>query len=82
MEYKLKINAANAALGMASTITATEVVRALSSKELAREIHHANALIPEDVARSVIDNFAEVAAQKLAQGYSIHLKKGDDVMLS
>ena len=81
MKYKLQINAANAAIGSSCTVTANEVVEPLSSKELAREIHHANALIPEDVARSVIDNFAEVAAQKMAQGYSIHLKKGDDVML-
>ena len=32
-------------------------------KRLAREIHHLNALIPEQVAESVLANFCQAAAQ-------------------
>jgi hypothetical protein len=48
---------------------------------LAREIHHQNSLIPEDVAASVLGYFGKAAAQLMAMGFAIQFKNGDDVLM-
>lgn len=50
-------------------------------KALAREIHHQNSLIPEDVAASVLGYFGKAAAQLMAMGFAIQFKQGQDVLM-
>ena len=64
INYKGQLNEGNAALGTEKTITANEDIRTCDLKALAREINHQNALIPEDVAASVLGYFCKAAAQK------------------
>ena len=49
--------------------------------QLAREIHHQNSLIPEDVAASVLGYFGKAAAQLMAMGFAIQFKNGQDVLM-
>ena len=58
----------NEALQSEKTITANEVLRTCDTKALAREISHQNALIPEQVAAAVLENFCKAAAEKMAEG--------------
>lgn len=81
MKYQVWLNQGNEALGTGKTITANEVVETVDEKALAREIHHLNALIPEQVAESVLANFCQAAAQLMAMGYAVSLKNGNDVAL-
>lgn len=81
IEYKGNLNLGNEALGTEKTITANEVVRTADTKALAREIHHQNSLIPEQVAQAVLDNFCKAAVEKMAEGFAIQLNNGDDVAL-
>ena len=48
---------------------------------LAREISHENPLIPEQVAKAVLENFCKAAAQLMSMGFAIQLKNGNDVAL-
>lgn len=48
---------------------------------LAREINHENPLIPEQVARAVLENFCKAAAQLMSMGFAIQLKNGNDVAI-
>ena len=81
MKYEICFNNGNEAFGTGKTITANEVVETVDEKALAREIHHLNALIPEQVAESVLANFCQAAAQLMAMGYAVTLKNGNDVAL-
>ena len=81
IEYKGNLNLGNEALGTEKTITANEVVRTADTKALAREIHHQNSLIPEQVAQAVLDNFCAAATELMAMGFAIQLNNGDDVAL-
>ena len=81
MKYEISLNQGNEVLGSGKTITANEVVETVDEKALAREIHHLNALIPEQVAESVLANFCQAAAQLMAMGYAVTLKNGNDVAL-
>ena len=61
--YNIYINNGVEAFGTeGKTITVNEVVQTADIKALAREIHHENMLIPEQVAESVLQNFAKAAA--------------------
>lgn len=81
MKYEICLNNGNEAFGSGKTITANEVVETVDEKALAREIHHLNALIPEQVAESVLANFCQAAAQLMAMGYAVTLKNGNDVAM-
>ena len=71
----------NEALQSEKTITANEVLRTCDTKALAREISHQNALIPEQVAAAVLENFCKAAAEKMAEGFAIQLSAGSDVAI-
>ncbi len=81
MKYEISLNQGNEVLGSGKTITANEVVETVDEKALAREIHHLNGLIPEQVAESVLQNFCQAAAQLMAMGYAVVLKNGNDAAL-
>ena len=81
IEYKGQLNMGNEALQSEKTITANEVLRTCDTKALAREISHQNALIPEQVAAAVLENFCKAAAEKMAEGFAIQLSAGDDVAI-
>lgn len=81
IEYKGQLNLGNEAFGTEKTITANESLRTCDAKALAREIHHQNGLIPEDVAASVLAYFCKAACEKMAEGFAIQLYNGDDVAI-
>ena len=81
INYKGQLNEGNAALGTEKTITANEDIRTCDLKALAREINHQNALIPEDVAASVLGYFCKAAVQKMAEGFAVQLTAGSDVAI-
>lgn len=81
IEYKGQLNEGNEALGTDKTITANEVLRTCDMKALAREIHHQNTLIPEQVAEAVLENFCKAAVEKMAEGFAITLNSGNDVAI-
>lgn len=81
MKYNINLNLGNEVLGSGKTITANEVVETVDAAALAREIHHLNPLIPEQVAEAVLANFSKASAQLMAMGYAICLKNGDDAVI-
>lgn len=81
MKYQVWLNQGNEAIGSGKSITANEIVETADEKALAREIHHLNQLIPEQVAEAVLANFCQAAAQLMAMGYAVTLKNGNDVAL-
>lgn len=81
IEYKGQLNLGNEALGTEKTITANECVRTCDTKALAREIHHQNTLIPEQVAEAVLENFCLAAVEKMTEGFAIQLMNGQDVAM-
>lgn len=81
IEYKGQLNLGNEALGTEKTITANECVRTCDTKALAREIHHQNTLIPEQVAEAVLENFCLAAVEKMSEGFAIQLMNGQDVAM-
>ena len=74
IQYEVQLNQGNEALQTGKTITANEVLLTCDEKALAREIHHQNSLIPEDVAASVLGYFGKAAAQLMAMGFAIQFK--------
>ena len=81
IKYQINFNQGNEAFGTSKTITANELVDTADEKALAREIHHLNQLIPEQVAEAVLANFCAAAAQLMAMGYAVVLKNGNDAAL-
>ena len=81
IKYEVKLNQGNEALQTGKTITANEVLLTCDEKALAREIHHQNSLIPEDLAASVLGYFGKAAAQLMAMGFAVQMKNGQDVLL-
>lgn len=81
IEYKGQLNEGVEAFGSEKTITANEVLRTCDTKALAREIHHQNTLIPEQVAEAVLENFCKAAVEKMAEGFSIQLNSGGEVAI-
>lgn len=78
IKYQINFNQGNEAFGTSKTITANEIVETVDEKALAREIHHLNQLIPQQVAEAVLANFCQAAAQLMAMGYAVVLKNGND----
>ena len=81
IKYNVQLNQGNEALGSGVTITANEAVETCDTAALAREIHHLNPLIPEQVAASVFENFGRAAAELMSMGFAIQFKAGEDVIL-
>ena len=81
IDYKGQLNLGNEALNTEPTITANESLRTCDVKALAREIHHQNALIPEQVAEAVLENFCKASVEKMAEGFAITLNSGQDVAI-
>jgi len=81
IQYNVQLNQGNEALGSGKTITANEVLLTCDQKALAREIHHQNPLIPEQVAESVLENFGKAASELMAMGFAIQFKNGEDVLM-
>lgn len=81
IKYQVNFNQGTEAFNAGKTITANEIVETVDEKALAREIHHLNQLIPEQVAEAVLANFCQAAAQLMAMGYAVTLKNGNDVAL-
>ena len=81
IKYQTCLNQGNEALKLGKSITVNEIVETVDEKSLAREIHHLNQLIPEQVAEAVLANFCQAAAQLMAMGYAVTLKNGNDVAL-
>lgn len=81
IQYEICLNQGNEALQTGKSITANEVLLTCDEKALAREIHHQNSLIPEDVAASVLGYFGKAAAQLMAMGFAIQFKDGQDVLM-
>lgn len=81
IDYIGQLNLGNEALNADKTITANEVLRTADADALAREISHQNPLIPEQVAKAVLDNFCKAAAELMAMGFAIQLKNGEDVAM-
>jgi hypothetical protein len=59
----------------------TTAARTADLKALAREIHHQNALVPEDVAAAVLNYFCKAAVEKMSEGFAVQLdaENGDFV---
>lgn len=81
IKYQVNFNQGTEAFNAGKTITANEIVETADEKALAREIHHLNQLIPEQVAEAVLANFCQAAAQLMAMGYAVVLKNGNDAAL-
>lgn len=81
IQYNVQLNQGVEAFGTGKTITANESVQTCDTAALAREIHHQNPLIPEQVAAAVFENFGKAAAELMAMGFAIQFKSGEDVIL-
>lgn len=82
IQYKVCLNNGVEALGIdQKTITANEELLTCDEQALAREISHENPLIPEQVAKSVLENFCKAAAQLMSMGFAVQLKNGNDVAI-
>ena len=82
MKYSVSLNLGNEYIGAnEKTITANEVVETVDEQALAREISHQNPLIPEQVAKAVLENFCKAAASLMSMGFAIQLKNGNDVAM-
>ena len=80
--YNICINNGVEAFGTeGKTITVNEVLQTVDIKALAREIHHENMLIPEQVAVSVLQNFTKAAVNLMSQGFAIQFLSGNDVAM-
>ena len=82
IEYKVSLNNGIEAFGVdQKTITANEDVKTCDETALAREISHENPLIPEQVAKAVLENFCKATANLMAMGFAVQLRNGNDVAL-
>lgn len=82
IQYNVFLNNGIEAFGIdQKTITANEEVMTCDEQALAREIAHENPLIPEQVAKAVLENFCKAAAQLMSMGFAIQLKSGNDVAM-
>ena len=81
IKYQVSLNKGVEAFGAGPTITANEIVDTADASALAREIHHLNSRIPEQVAEAVLQNFCEAAANLMAMGYAVVLRSGADAAI-
>ena len=74
IKFDVKLNNGIEAFGTTEkTLTACEHVENVDAKFMAHHMHLHNALIPEDVATSVLNAFCESAAELMGQGYAVVL---------
>ena len=82
LNYNIRINNGIEAFGKeGKTITVNEVTHTVDIEALAREIHHENMLIPEQVAADVLQNFATAAMNLMRQGFAIQFKSDGDIIM-
>lgn len=81
IKYQVQLNQGNEALNTGKSITANEVCDTADNNFVAHHLHLHNPLVPEDVAKAVLNAFCETAAELMGQGYAIQLMKGGDVMM-
>ena len=81
IKFQAVLNQGVEAFGSGKSVSVSEFVETVDEQALAREIHHLNALIPEQVAASVLQNFCQAAAQLMAMGYAVVLKNGNDAAI-
>lgn len=81
IKYQVQLNQGNEALNSGKSITANEVCDTADNNFVAHHLHLHNPLVPEDVAKAVLNAFCETAAELMGQGYAIQLMKGSDVMM-
>lgn len=81
LKYNVQLNNGVEAFGTGKTITANEVCETADNNFVAHHLHLHNQLIPEDVAKAVLNSFCETVAELVGQGYAVQLCKGGDVML-
>ena len=81
VKYQGILHNGSEAFQTGKSISVSEVVETVDENALAREIHHLNPLIPEQVAASVLQNFCQAAAQLMAMGYAVVLKNGNDAAI-
>ena len=81
IKFQAVLNQGVEAFGSGKSVSVSEVVETVDEQALAREIHHLNALLPEQVAASVLQNFCQAAAQLMAMGYAVVLKNGNDAAI-
>ena len=81
LKFNVCLNQGNEALNTGKTITANEVCETADNNFVAHHLHLHNPLVPEDVAKAVLNSFCETVAELVGQGYAVQLCKGGDVML-
>ena len=81
IKFNVCLNNGNEAFGTGKTITANEVCETADNNFVAHHLHLHNPLVPEDVAKAVLNSFCETVAELVGQGYAVQLCKGGDVML-
>ena len=81
LKYNVQLNNGVEAFGTGKSITANEVCETADNNFVAHHLHLHNPLVPEDVAKAVLNSFIETVAELVGQGYAVQLMKGGDVML-
>ena len=81
IKFNVCLNNGNEAFGTGKSITANEVCETADNNFVAHHLHLHNPLVPEDVAKAVLNSFCETVAELVGQGYAVQLMKGGDVML-
>ena len=81
IKFNVCLNNGNEAFGTSKSITANEVCETADNNFVAHHLHLHNPLVPEDVAKAVLNSFCETVAELVGQGYAVQLCKGGDVML-
>ena len=81
LKFNVCLNQGNEALNTGKSITANEVCDTADNNFVAHHLHLHNPLVPEDVAKAVLNSFIETVAELVGQGYAVQLMKGGDVML-
>ena len=81
LKYNVQLNNGVEAFGTGKSITANEVCDTADNNFVAHHLHLHNPLVPEDVAKAVLNSFIETVAELVGQGYAVQLMKGGDVML-
>ena len=81
IKFNVCLNNGNEAFGTGKSITANEVCETADNNFVAHHLHLHNQLIPEDVAKAVLNSSCETVAELVGQGYAVQLCKDGDVML-
>ena len=82
MEYIININEGNEILGMEKTVTVSVDKRIASNRELARQIHNHNRLIPESIILSLIEDVLAATLELVSLGQTVRLKYQGDTFIS